>query len=58
MVEDADIDALDEEIARSESTKAKTEEASTSSVAAREESLVQPLKVVAPSHSGTATAGK
>ena len=58
VVEDADIDALDEEIARSESTKAKSEEASASAVAAHEESLVQPLKVVAPSHSGTATAGE
>ena len=58
VVEDADIDALDEEIARSESTKAKREEASTSAVPVREESLVQPLKVVAPSHAGTAIANK
>ena len=48
VVEDADIDALDEEIARSESTKAKSEEASTSAVPVREESLVQPLKVYCP----------
>ena len=58
MVEDADIDALDEEIARSESTKAKSEEAGTSAVAVREDSIVQPLKVVMPSHSGSTTAGK
>ena len=55
VVEDADIDALDEEIARSESTKAKSEEAGTSTVDVREESIVQPLKVVMPSHSGTAS---
>ena len=58
VVEDADIDALDEEIARSESTKAKSEETSTSAVPVREESLVQPLKVVAPSRAGTASAAK
>ncbi|MDD6859766.1 MAG: MerR family transcriptional regulator, partial [Collinsella sp.] len=58
VVEDADIDALDEEIARSESTKAKSEEVSASAVPVREESLVQPLKVVAPSHTGTASADK
>ena len=51
-------DALDEEIARSESTKAKSEETSTSAVPVREESLVQPLKVVAPSRAGTASAAK
>ena len=56
VVEDADIDALDEEITRSESTKAKNEEIATP--ASHEDSLVKPLKVVAPSHSGTATAGK
>ena len=56
VVEDADIDALDEEITRSESTKAKNEEIA--APAPHEDSLVQPLKVVAPSHSGTATAGK
>ena len=56
VVEDADIDALDEEIARSESTKAKNEE--TAAPASHEDSLVKPLKVVAPSHSGTVTAGK
>ena len=58
VVEDADIDALDEEIARSESTKAKSEETSTSAVPVREESLVQPLKVVVPSRAGTASAAK
>lgn len=56
VVEDADIDALDEEITRSESSKAKSEE--TSAPASHEDSLVKPLKVVAPSQSGTATAGK
>ena len=56
VVEDADIDALDEEITRSESTKAKNEELA--APAPHEDSLVKPLKVVAPSHSGTATAGK
>ena len=56
VVEDADIDALDEEIARSESTKAKNEE--TAAPASHEDSLVKPLKVVAPSQSGTVTAGK
>ena len=56
VVEDADIDALDEEITRSESTKAKNEE--TAAPASHEDSLVKPLKVVAPSQSGTATAGK
>ena len=56
MVEDADIDALDEEIARSESTKTKNEE--TAAPASNEDSLVKPLKVVAPSQSGTVTAGK
>ena len=56
VVEDADIDALDEEITRSESTKAKNEEIA--APAPHEDSLVKPLKVVAPSHSGTATAGK
>ena len=56
VVEDADIDALDEEITRSESTKAKNEE--TAMPASHEDSLVKPLKVVAPSQSGTATAGK
>ena len=55
VVEDADIDALDEEITRSESTKAKNEE--TAPPASHEDSLVKPLKVVAPSQSGTATAG-
>ena len=58
VVEDADIDALDEEIARSESKKSKSEETGSSTVAVREESIVQPLKVVMPSHSGTTTAGK
>ena len=58
VVEDADIDALDEEIARSESTKAKSEEKAAPSGASHDESLVQPSKVVTPSHSGTATAGK
>lgn len=58
VVEDADIDALDEEIARSESTKAKSEEASVPVAPVREESLVQPLKVVAPSHAGNASADK
>ena len=56
VVEDADIDALDEEITRSESTKAKNVE--TAMPASHEDSLVKPLKVVAPSQSGTATAGK
>lgn len=56
VVEDADIDALDEEITRSESTKAKNEE--TVAPASHEDSLVKPLKVVAPSQSGTVTAGK
>ena len=56
VVEDADIDALDEEITRSESTKAKNEE--TVAPASHEDSLVKPLKVVAPSQSGTAAAGK
>lgn len=56
VVEDADIDALDEEITRSKSTKAKNEE--TAAPASHEESLVKPLKVVAPSQSGTATTGK
>ena len=56
VVEDADIDALDEEITRSESTKAKNEE--TAAPASHEDSLVKPLKVVRPSQSGTATAGK
>ena len=56
VVEDADIDALDEEITRSESTKAKNEE--TAAPASHEDSLVKPLKVVAPSQSGTVTAGK
>lgn len=56
VVEDADIDALDEEITRSESTKAKNEE--TVAPASHEDSLVKPLKVVAPSQTGTATAGK
>ena len=56
VVEDADIDALDEEITRSESTKAKNEEIG--APASHEDSLVKPLKVVAPSQSGTATAGK
>ena len=58
VVEDADIDALDEEIARSESTKAKSEEASVPAVAAKDESLVHPSKVVVPSHSLSANAGK
>ena len=58
VVEDADIDALDEEIARSESTKAKSEEKAVPSATPHDESLVQPSKVVTPSHSGTATAGK
>ena len=56
VVEDADIAALDEEIPRSESTKAKNEE--TVAPASHEDSLVKPLKVVAPSQSGTVTAGK
>ena len=56
VVEDADIDALDEEITRSESTKAKNEEPA--APVSHEDSLVKPLKVVAPSQSGTATAGK
>ena len=56
VVEDADIDALDEEITRSESTKAKNEEIG--APASHEDSLVKPLKVVTPSQSGTATAGK
>ena len=56
VVEDADIDALDEEIARSEFTKAKNEEAA--APASHEDSLVKPLKVVAPSQSDTVTAGK
>ena len=56
VVEDADIDALDEEITRCESTKAKNEE--TAAPASHEDSLVKPLKVVTPSQSGTATAGK
>ena len=58
VVEDADIDALDEEIARSESTKAKSEEKAAPSGASHDESLVQPSKVVTPSQSGTATASK
>ena len=58
VVEDADIDALDEEIARSESTKAKSEEASVPAVAAKDESLVHPSNVVAPSHSLSANTGK
>ena len=58
VVEDADIDALDKEIARSESTKAKSEEASVPAVAAKDESLVHPSKVVAPSHSLSANTGK
>ena len=56
VVEDADIDALDEEITRCESTKAKNEEIG--APASHEDSLVKPLKVVTPSQSGTATAGK
>lgn len=56
VVEDADIDALDEEITRSEFTKAKNEE--TVAPASHEDSLVKSLKVVAPSQTGTATAGK
>lgn len=56
VVEDADIDALDEEITRSESTKAKNEEPA--APVSHEDSLVKPLKVVAPSQSGAATAGK
>lgn len=58
VVEDADIDALDEEIARSESTKAKSEETSVPAVAAKDESLVHPSKVVVPSHSLSANTGK
>ena len=58
VVEDADIDALDEEIARSESTKAKSDGASVPAVAAHEESLVQPSKVFVPSHSSSANTGK
>lgn len=58
VVEDADIDALDEEIARSESTKAKSDGANIPAVAAHDESLVQPSKVVVPSHSSSANAGK
>ena len=58
VVEDADIDALDEEIARSESTKAKSDGASVPAVAAHEESLVQPSKVVVPSHNPSANTGK
>lgn len=58
VVEDADIDALDEEIARSESTKAKSDGATVPAVAAHDESLVQPSKVVVPSHSSSANAGK
>ena len=58
VVEDADIDALDEEIARSESTKAKRDGASVPAVAVHDESLVQPSKVVVPSHSSSANAGK
>lgn len=49
VVEDADIDALDEEITRSESTKAKNEEIG--APASHEDSLVKPLKVVTPSQS-------
>lgn len=56
VVEDADIDALDEEITRSESTKAKNEEPA--APVSHEDSLVKPLKVVAPSQSSAATAGK
>ena len=58
VVEDADIDALDEEIARSESTKAKSDATSVPAVAAHDESLVQPSKVVVPSHSSSANTGK
>lgn len=58
VVEDADIDALDEEIARSESTKAKSDGASVPAVAAHDESLVQPSKVVVPSHNPSANTGK
>ena len=58
VVEDADIDALDEEIARSESTKVKSDGASVPAVAAHDESIVQPSKVVVPSHSSSANTGK
>lgn len=58
VVEDADIDALDEEIARSESTKAKSDATSVPAVAAHDESLVQPSKVVVPSQSSSANTGK
>ena len=58
MVEDADIDALDEEIARSESTKAKSDATSVPAVAAHDESFVQPSKVVVPSQSSSANTGK
>ena len=58
VVEDADIDALDEEIARPESTKAKSDGASVPAVAAHDESLVQPSKVVVPSHNPSANTGK
>ena len=58
VVEDADIDALDEEIARSESTKAKSDGAGVPAVAAHDESLVQPSKVVVPSHNPSANTGK
>ena len=58
MVEDADIDALDEEITRFESSKVKNEDPTKPVAMAREDSLVQPLKVIAPSHSVPVTAGK
>ena len=58
VVEDADIDALDEEIARSESTKAKSDGASVSAVAAHDESLVHPSKVIVSSHSSSTNTGK
>ena len=58
VVEDADIDALDEEIARSESTKAKSDGTSAPAAVAHDESLVQPSKVVVPSHSPSANTGK
>ena len=58
VVEDADIDALDEEIARSESTKTKSDGASVPAVAAHDESLVHPSKVIVTSHSSSTNTGK